>query len=294
MRGTEGKARRKEKNMQAQIRRRVQGTGKRDRNARYQNRFKAGTSLVYLGSTDKAEDLLPHKSKLPEIAIFGRSNVGKSSLMNILTGRKKMCVVSKRPGCTKALHFFCLKNSFSLVDTPGYGFARGMTPQKMEQLWNLIWLYVTKGRLLRGGLVLLDARRNLGSTELDLLNIFKERDLPICLVRTKMDKMNKARGHAILTETAQQLADANLKASVVGVSSLKQTGIVELWARIRSMASSGNRKARAASDGTMPSNPGHLADKNEGEGELENDEQEEEEDDDDDDGGDDIEEEEDR
>eukprot|EP00466_Bigelowiella_natans_P021489 jgi/Bigna1/133491/aug1.21_g8199 len=260
-----------------------EGTGKRDRNARYQNRFKAGTSLVYLGSTDKAEDLLPHKSKLPEIAIFGRSNVGKSSLMNILTGRKKMCVVSKRPGCTKALHFFCLKNSFSLVDTPGYGKKQHCTatPRRWFRKRNdptedgAVMESDMVGRLLRGGLVLLDARRNLGSTELDLLNIFKERDLPICLVRTKMDKMNKARGHAILTETAQQLADANLKASVVGVSSLKQTG---------------NRKARAASDGTMPSNPGHLADKNEGEGELENDEQEEEdeEEDDDDDDGDDI------
>mmetsp|Transcript_34865 Transcript_34865/g.48532 ORF Transcript_34865/g.48532 Transcript_34865/m.48532 type:complete len:277 (-) Transcript_34865:119-949(-) len=258
----------------AQIRRRVKGTGKRDRSAIYQNRFKAGTSLVYLGSTDKAEDIFPHNSKLPEVAIFGRSNVGKSSLMNILTGRKKMCAVSKRPGCTKALHFFCLKNSFSLVDTPGYGFARGMAQQRMDRLWNLIWSYATKRRLLRGGLILLDARRNLGTTELDLLSIFKERDLPICLVRTKMDKLNKARGHAVLTATAQQLASANMEASVVGVSSLKQAGIVELWALIRSMASSGHQKATAAPDGTIFS---QFAVKNEGDGEYKNDDQEKEE-----------------
>ena len=127
---------------------------------------------------------------LAEIAFAGRSNVGKSSLINCLIGRKSLVKVSARPGKTQSLNYFLADNSFYLVDLPGYGYAK--VPQQMKAQWQtLITTYLEKRGTLRCVVVIVDLRHELKVLDADLVNWLRSQDIPMLLVYTKADKLSR-------------------------------------------------------------------------------------------------------
>lgn len=127
---------------------------------------------------------------LQEIAVVGRSNVGKSSLLNHLLQSKKLAKVSATPGKTQAINFFIIDEKISLVDLPGYGFAK--VPKKMKQLWaKSIENYLKNRDQLKLLLILLDIRRIPSQEDVELINWSHYYDKPFVLVLTKYDKLKK-------------------------------------------------------------------------------------------------------
>jgi GTP-binding protein len=131
------------------------------------------------------------ESTHPEIAFAGRSNVGKSSLINTLVRRRKAARVSHTPGRTREIHFFAVNDLFTLVDLPGYGYARISKERRAE--WKpLIEGYLTDTPALRGVVQLLDARRDPTVDDLDMLDFLAELGVPTIVVATKVDKLKTA------------------------------------------------------------------------------------------------------
>lgn len=156
----------------------------------------------FLGSF-VAMDQLP-RDKRPQVALAGRSNVGKSSLLNRLVGLKKMAKVSSTPGKTRALNFFLVNDRFYLVDLPGYGYAK--VAKSMQAGWGkLIEGYLTSGKDLAGLVLLLDSRRDPTPEDLELLSWLAERQLPAMVVITKIDKVNRDQANRKVKQTESQL-----------------------------------------------------------------------------------------
>ena len=131
---------------------------------------------------------------MPEIAFAGRSNVGKSSLMNKLIGRKAMVKVSARPGKTQGLNYFQVGNQFYLVDLPGYGYAK--VPKGMRDAWqSLISSYLENRTTLRCVVVIIDIRHEAKAQDTQLLEWLRDQAIPCLPVYTKIDKLSgSARG----------------------------------------------------------------------------------------------------
>jgi len=127
--------------------------------------------------------------ELPEIAFAGRSNVGKSSLINRLIKRKNLVKTSAKPGKTQSLNFFLLDNSIYLVDLPGYGYAR--VSKKMQADWQeLITAYLETRENLKCVVVIVDLRHEVKIADLQLVDWLKSKGLPLLLVYTKADKLS--------------------------------------------------------------------------------------------------------
>lgn len=136
-------------------------------------------------------DMCP-ATNLPEYAFIGRSNVGKSSLINMLTGRNKLAMTSSTPGKTMLINHFLINESWYLVDLPGYGYAqRGK--REMDKLWNLISHYVLEREQLTCLCVLIDIRHEPQRKDLDFLTFLGENGVPFVIVFTKADKITKSR-----------------------------------------------------------------------------------------------------
>jgi len=129
--------------------------------------------------------------KLPEFAFIGRSNVGKSSLLNMLTGQKNLAKVSATPGHTRLINFFRMNGSWALVDLPGYGFAKTGKAQR-DQFGDAVAGYLSGRPNLRCGFVLIDARLPPQQIDLDFLEWLSEYSVPLVLVFTKVDKLSRA------------------------------------------------------------------------------------------------------
>jgi len=126
---------------------------------------------------------------LPEIAFAGRSNVGKSSLMNRLIMRKNLVKTSAKPGKTQSLNFFLLNNSIYLVDLPGYGYAK--VPKKVQASWqSLITGYLETRVSLRCVVVIVDLRHAMKIADLQLVDWLRSNGVPFLLVYTKADKIS--------------------------------------------------------------------------------------------------------
>lgn len=126
----------------------------------------------------------------PEIAFAGRSNVGKSSLMNRLLNRRNLVKVSAKPGKTQSLNYFTVDNSLYLVDLPGYGYAK--VPMAIKGLWQgLISDYIETRRSLCCVVVILDIRHPLKDLDLELINWLRESVVPYLVVYTKLDKISR-------------------------------------------------------------------------------------------------------
>lgn len=127
---------------------------------------------------------------LPEIAFAGRSNVGKSSLLNSLMQRKGLVKVSSRPGFTQSLNFFLINRSAHFVDLPGYGFARA--PKKVKARWySLVEGYITKRSELKAVVCILDIRRTPDRLDMDLIDYLKASSIPSVIVLNKADKISQ-------------------------------------------------------------------------------------------------------
>ena len=127
---------------------------------------------------------------MPEIAFAGRSNVGKSTLINALTGRKKLARTSNTPGRTQQLNFFNIGDIFILVDMPGYGYAK-VSKSKIKN-WTKVLENYLKGRVpLRLTLVLVDARHGMKDSDKEMMDLLNKAAVPYRIVLTKADKANK-------------------------------------------------------------------------------------------------------
>lgn len=131
------------------------------------------------------------QGNLPEVLIVGKSNVGKSSLINSLCNRKQLAFTSSKPGHTKLLNYFNIDNKFYLVDAPGYGFAKGGVD--LDALFgNMMSTYFEDNQKLKLVLLLIDSRREFGENDIEILDYLKERNLPYFVVVTKVDKVNQS------------------------------------------------------------------------------------------------------
>lgn len=147
-------------------------------------------SLEFLGGMAGAGGWRPELT-LPEIAFAGRSNVGKSSLLNTLVRRKAFARVSRTPGRTREINFFNVNNQFVLTDLPGYGYARISKERKAD--WKpLIEGYLKKTSVLAGVVLLLDIRRDPSEDDMAMLDFLSEAELPTIIALTKMDKLPRA------------------------------------------------------------------------------------------------------
>lgn len=127
---------------------------------------------------------------LPEIAFAGRSNVGKSSLINKLVNRRNLVKVSARPGKTQALNYFLASDQLYLVDLPGYGYAK--VPRKLKNDWQgLISSYLTTRLSLRCVVVIIDIRHELKALDLELVTWLRSEGVPHLVVYTKIDKLKR-------------------------------------------------------------------------------------------------------
>ncbi len=172
--------------------------------------------LEFIGGMAAAGGWRP-ESELPEIAFAGRSNVGKSSLLNKLVGRKSLARVSKTPGRTREINFFRVNDSFVLADLPGYGYARVSKERKAE--WRpLLEGYLAKTPQLAGVVQLLDIRREPSEDDVAMLDLLAELEMPAIVVLTKCDKLSRKaatdRAEAIARELELD-ADQMIRFSVV-------------------------------------------------------------------------------
>nr|WP_166178821.1 ribosome biogenesis GTP-binding protein YihA/YsxC [Altererythrobacter segetis] len=178
-------------------------------------------------------DFLPEPNA-PEIAFCGRSNVGKSSLLNALTGRKAIARTSVTPGRTQELNFFEVgePTQFRLVDMPGYGFAKA--PIKVVDRWKqLVRTYLRGRAVLKRTLVLIDARHGAKEVDLEMMKMLDEAAVGYRLVLTKADKIKASELAAVLTATETEARKHAAAFPIVHVTSAeKGMGIAELRAAV--------------------------------------------------------------
>ena len=144
------------------------------------------SEAIFAGSSARVAQ--KPKRKLPEFAFIGRSNVGKSSLINMLTGNRKLAMTSSTPGKTKVVNHFLINDSWYLVDLPGYGYAK--LPDKMRrELVAVIRDYIHNSEEMQLLFVLVDSRHDIGSIDVDFLSELGENGIPCAIIFTKADKM---------------------------------------------------------------------------------------------------------
>lgn len=161
-------------------------------------------SLEFLGPMTTVDGWRPTHA-LPEIAFAGRSNVGKSSLLNALVRRKAVARVSKTPGRTREINFFSVNDAFVLVDLPGYGYARISKERKAE--WRpLIEGFLRRSPALKGIVQLLDVRRDPSDDDRQMLDLLAEVGVPTIICVTKTDKLTRAAAAARVKAIARDVA----------------------------------------------------------------------------------------
>ena len=164
----------------------------------------------------------------PEVAFLGRSNVGKSSLLNALVGAGEVARISSRPGCTQLVNFYQVDGGYRFVDLPGYGFAK--VPQEISREWKqLIERYMLERQALRLCVVLLDARRGWMQKDVELRDWLEVHGRPYLVAATKFDKLKSQKDrHRSLSALRQGYSGALLECSAV-----TGRGVREIWQAIK-------------------------------------------------------------
>lgn len=163
-----------------------------------------------------------------EVAFVGRSNVGKSSVINSLTNQKSLAKTSRTPGRTQLINFFTVNEHTKLVDLPGYGFAK--VAASVHKLWkNNLEEFLEKRQALQAVVLISDARHPLKELDEIMLNFLLSLDLKVLLLLNKSDKLSKNQAKNTLEKTKEQLAlmDNNVNLKVLLFSSLKKEGVSE-------------------------------------------------------------------
>jgi GTP-binding protein len=195
-------------------------------------RLFAGPCIFVAGAANEAS--LP-AGRLVEVAFAGRSNVGKSSLINALTGRKALARVSHTPGRTQQINFFDLGGALMLVDLPGYGYAKA-SKRKIGECSDLILRYLRGRPSLRRVLVLVDARHGLKDSDRQLFDLLDEMAVSYQIVLTKADEVPRtvsAVRSAVAAELASHVA---AHPEIVATSARSGAGIPELRAALAALA----------------------------------------------------------
>lgn len=202
-------------------------------------------TVTFAGSAASPEQF--PRDRLPEVAFLGRSNVGKSRLLNALCGTKGLARVSSTPGRTRLLGFFRVEGRFYLTDLPGYGYAR--VPERERRAWRtLVDGYLVGREPLALCLFLIDARHDPMANDTQLRDYLEHHGLPYVLAATKADKVSRGE----LTRRRRWLREvfAPTALEVMAVSAVTGAGTRELWRIIREAA---ERKAAGTPGATPPS-----------------------------------------
>ncbi|MEB6208940.1 ribosome biogenesis GTP-binding protein YihA/YsxC [Staphylococcus pasteuri] len=172
------------------------------------------------------------ETEVPEVALSGRSNVGKSSFINSMIGRKNMARTSQQPGKTQTLNFFNIDDQLVFVDVPGYGYAKVSKVQR-EKFGKMIEEYLTTRQKLQLVIQLVDLRHNPTEDDMLMYNYLKHFDIPTLIICTKEDKIpkGKVKKHLINIKHKLDLEDGD---TIVSYSSVKNNKQQQIWDLIES------------------------------------------------------------
>jgi len=163
---------------------------------------------------------------LPEVAFAGRSNVGKSSLINKILNRKKLVRTSKTPGRTQLLNFFEINEIYRFVDLPGYGYAK--VPAEVQKRWRpMVETYLTSRSNMRGMVLLLDIRREPSKEDLNLWHWLQTKSIEVVKVTTKADKLSRNKRNKQIAAIAKTLGCK--KEELIEFSAITGEGRHEIW-----------------------------------------------------------------
>lgn len=166
---------------------------------------------------------------LPEFVFAGRSNVGKSSLINVLINRKGLAKTSSVPGKTQTINFYRINKEFFFVDLPGYGYAK--VPKAIRKAWKpMVESYFLASRDIRAAIVIFDIRRDLKQEDLNLLEWLKVLDIPTTVILTKTDKVSRNIRSKNLSRSKTSLKEFGC--DILEFSALKKEGKREIWKNI--------------------------------------------------------------
>ena len=180
------------------------------------------------------------KNKMPEYAFIGRSNVGKSSLINMLTDRKNLAKTSGRPGKTQLINHFVINQTWYLVDLPGYGYAKAS--KKAVQQWSeLVRLYLNGRAQLRRVCLLVDSRHGLKDSDRNVMAVLDKAAVSYQVILTKCDKIKETALVKVVKRTDTELAShVAAHPKILPSSSVRGTGISELRAELTKLAERNN------------------------------------------------------
>lgn len=157
---------------------------------------------------------------LPHIVFLGRSNVGKSSVINCLTGRKKLVHISSTPGKTREANFFCINNVFYLVDFPGYGYAKMSHKERDKLIKRILWYLQYSGERPALAVLIIDVKVGLTEHDREMLSILHEQKHPILILANKIDKLNQGE-----KEKAKRALEGDLDKGDVMIPFSAKTGL---------------------------------------------------------------------
>jgi len=180
---------------------------------------------------------------LPEIAFAGKSNVGKSSLINYLANNSKLAYVSKQPGKTRLINYFLINDSFYLVDLPGYGFARVSKAEK-DSWAEMMQDYFRVARGLRAMVILIDIRHNPTGDDVQMIEWAAHYGIPFMVAATKADKIAKSKRFHYVVQMAKYISaalDIDMDIDIVPVSSTDKRGKEEIVAYMEKMTAEETR-----------------------------------------------------
>ncbi len=146
-------------------------------------------------------------NNLPQVAFFGRSNTGKSSVINSLVGKKDLVKISKMPGKTREANFFCINDAFYLADFPGYGYAKCSILERNKMIKRILWYIEFSNVKPKAVFLIIDANVGLTDLDLDMIKNLKENKHQIVIIANKIDKLTKGAAEKQLSLIIKEARD---------------------------------------------------------------------------------------